>query len=519
MSEECSESPCSPTSLAGRLTKTRLLTRNSVVNLCGEVLPLLVAVAAIPFLIDGLGTDRFGVLTLTWVVLGYFGLFDLGIGRALTQVVASRFGDEETSEISVLVWTGMVMMGLLGIAGAAVVIFLSPWFVRDLLNVSARLEVEAISAFRVLGASIPVVITNSGFRGVLHARQNFGLTNAVSVPRRIFTFLGPLAVLPFSRSLVPVVAVLAAGQVLAWIAYLLILRHVVPSLCREPVVRRSAVQTLLSLGGWMTVSNVVSPIMVYLDRFLIGALVTMTGVAYYTTPYEIVTKLWFVQRGILGVLFPAFSTTATGDPGRLRSIFGGGSKSIGLLLFPVVLAIVALAPEALDLWLGAEFARNSAGILRWLAVGVFVSSVVSASFALIQAVGRPDLTAKAHMAELPLYLFMLLGFVHFFGVIGAAVAWTLRVTVDGAVMLLVASRVAPAVSDLVRETAFLLIGALAILGVAAFVPSLGVRVLLMVVVLVSCVPIVWTRVLSGDERSWILRWWNEMKVSMSIDAD
>lgn len=75
---------------------TRLLTggtrlaRNGVFNIIGQGVPLLAAFFAIPRLIHGLGTDRFGVLTLVWMVIGYFSLFDLGLGRALTQVVAEK---------------------------------------------------------------------------------------------------------------------------------------------------------------------------------------------------------------------------------------------------------------------------------------------------------------------------------------------------------------------------------------------------------------------------------------------
>ena len=47
---------------------------------------------------------------------------------------------------------------------------------------------------------------------------------------------------------------------------------------------------LLRFGGWMTVSNIVGPLMVTLDRFLIGALISVSAVAYYATPYEVVSQ-------------------------------------------------------------------------------------------------------------------------------------------------------------------------------------------------------------------------------------
>jgi len=56
----------------------------------------------------------------------------------------------------------------------------------------------------------------------------------------------------------------------------------------------------------MTISNTVSPLMVTLDRFLVGALVSMTAVTYYATPYEVVTKFLFIPVCLDGGYVPRF---------------------------------------------------------------------------------------------------------------------------------------------------------------------------------------------------------------------
>ena len=49
------------------------------------LLPTLAGVVAIPRLVHSLGVDRFGLLSLAWIIVGYFSLFDMGMGRALTK--------------------------------------------------------------------------------------------------------------------------------------------------------------------------------------------------------------------------------------------------------------------------------------------------------------------------------------------------------------------------------------------------------------------------------------------------
>src|SRR5260370_27118164 len=195
----------------GHLTSGRLLARNTVWNLIGSGAPMLVAVFCIPILMRGLGKERFGVLTLAWALIGYASLFDLGLGRALTQLVAKKLGAGEDREVPTLVWTSLLLMLLLGVLGAAVVGLLSPWLVHRALNVPGALQRETLQSFYLLGLSIPLVISTAGLRGLFEAHQKFGLINALRIPLGIYSFASPLLVLAISPCLLPVLGILLAG--------------------------------------------------------------------------------------------------------------------------------------------------------------------------------------------------------------------------------------------------------------------------------------------------------------------
>src|SRR5690606_4446854 len=177
------------------MTSGRLLARNTVLNLIGQGAPMAVALVAIPLLIQGLGTDRFGVLTLAWMAIGYFSLFDLGLSRALTQLLAERLGADSQEEMPALTWTALLLMVFLGVAGGGLLALLSPVLVGRVLNIPAELQGEALRAFYLLSASLPCVISTAGLRGVLEAHQRFGAVNAIRLPMGVLTFLGPLLVL------------------------------------------------------------------------------------------------------------------------------------------------------------------------------------------------------------------------------------------------------------------------------------------------------------------------------------
>jgi O-antigen/teichoic acid export membrane protein len=485
----------------GHLTSGRLLARNTVWNLIGSGAPMVVAVFCIPILIRGLGKERFGVLTLAWALIGYASLFDLGLGRALTQLVAKKLGAGEEWEIPSLAWTSLLLMMLLGIAGTTCVLLISPWLADRGLNVPAALQGETLQSFRLLGLSIPFVITTAGLRGLLEAHQRFGLITALRVPLGVFTFAGPVLVLPFSRSVVPVVGTLVAMRIAAWAGHLLICLRVLPELGRTVVWERSVVGPLLRPGGWMTVTNVVGPLLAMLDRFVIGALVSLTAVAYYATPYEVVTKFLLFPGALVGVMFPAFSASSAQNGERAALLFGRSVKSLFLVLFPVMLCTVALAQDGLKLWLGAEFAQHSFRVMQWLAVGVYINSLAYVPFAFLQAVGRPDLTAALHLLELPLYLGLLWWLVRTNGIEGAAIAWSARGAIDTLLMFGLAKRFLPVKGPMRLRAALLPTMALLILALAALLQGPIVKSIFLLGTIVSFVLVTWFRILTPEERS------------------
>ena len=103
------------------------LKRDTVYNLLGNGIPLLAAVGTIPYLLRVLGNEQFGLLTLLWALIGYFSLFDFGVGRALTYEVSRKHGDG-IGALRVVVRAGLLLTVLTGIVGTlAIYFFVAPY--------------------------------------------------------------------------------------------------------------------------------------------------------------------------------------------------------------------------------------------------------------------------------------------------------------------------------------------------------------------------------------------------------
>jgi O-antigen/teichoic acid export membrane protein len=407
-------------------------------NFMGAGLPGLVAVVSIPPLIHAMGLPRFGMLSLSWIVVGYFGLFDLGLGRAMTQLLSLRIGSGEESAIPSIVWTGTALMACLGILGAAALAGISPWLVNSKLQLPADLREEALVAFLLLATSVPVVIVSTALRGMLEAYQRFDLVNLVRIPTGALTYLAPLAILPYSVHLPAIVASLVLMRLVACGVYMLACYRMLPRLACVPDLQYQHISGMLSFGGWMTLSNIVGPLLLYLGRLLLAVYVSVEAVAYFSTPYDVVINLLIIPTTLVGVFFPMFARDAIARPASVRVHYRQALIYNMALMLPVALAAFVFARPALSVWIDPGFAEKSYLVARLLAVGVLVNSVGLISQSLVQALGRPDLTAKLHVLELVAYVPYLSWLVGHFGVEGAAVAWLIRVAISTLVLLAMA---------------------------------------------------------------------------------
>lgn len=409
------------------------LTRNTLYNIAGQGSAIVIGVAVLPITIHALGDARFGLLGLAWALLGYVGALDLGLGRATTQFVAQLLGTGATGDdarLRRIATLSIVSQVAIGVIASAAVALLAPHLVA-LLRVAAPLRAEAQAMTVALALSIPLVMLAAGLRAVLEAAQRFDIVNLIRTPASAAIFVVPAVAAPLGASLPAIVLMLAGVRVAACVASALAIRRVIPGFRWELRLQWPALRALLGYGGWVTVSSVVGPVLVYLERFLLAAIVGVAAVGYYTAPAEVAMRLLIVPAGLASALFPA--VTSAGIPAVGRYV-ARPLRMLALALVPVVLLVAVFAHPLLAWWLGAEYAAQGAAAFSILAVGVLINGLGHVPYAYLLGRGRPDLPAKFHLLELPLYVAAAWLLIRGYGVTGAALAWTLRVTLDAALL-------------------------------------------------------------------------------------
>jgi O-antigen/teichoic acid export membrane protein len=249
----------------------------------------------------------------------------------------------------------------------------------------------------------------------------------------------------------------------------------------------------------------------YLDRFAIGALLTMAALAFYVTPFEIVSRLAIIPGAVGGALLPAFASASMAAPQRMDDYFGRGLRYVVLPVFPAAMVVVLFAQEGLALWIGDDFAAASTRIAQILAVGIFANSLAMIPLILLYGVARADLVAKLHLIELPGYAVLLWLLVPVLGAEGAALAWTLRVLIDAVLLFSVSRRAYPGGGVRLAPVAAAMTIGIGALAAGCFLTSAAARVGYGSLTLGLFALYGWRQLLTAHERLALARAFNRLR--------
>lgn len=403
---------------------------NSFYNLVGQLIPIVIGFITIPTLIHFLGMGRFGLLSLLWAFLGYLAFFDLGLSRAIIKLGAELKAEKKIQELPQSVWTTIWITLGLTLIGATALIVISKYLVQHYFNIPIELESEGTYALTLIALSLPVVTLTSVFRGALESQSHFFLVNILQSINGGLTYLTPLIVAFFSPRIDHIIIAISCSRLLLCMVhgYICILK--IPGLSEIRFPSKKSTLNLVNYGSWLTVSNIISPIMVYFDRFLLGSIIPVSELAYYTTPYEVITRVLILPSSVARTLFPAFSSTLNLNPDEAKKLYPKIIRIVAFIMALIATMIIAFSKTGLYLWLGNNFSLNSTYLLQIFSIGIFFNAIANIPYTFIQSAGRPDLTAKIHIIELPIYLSLLWYSANKYGAVGAAWSWSLRLIFD-----------------------------------------------------------------------------------------
>ncbi len=471
---------------------TKTLKTNFVVNLLSPFVRIAIALVTVPIYIHHLGNARYGVLTIAWILVGYFGFLDLGLARTSINALAKLRAAPQADRARVLL-TCLVLSLCFGLVGAALLFVVGGYMFEHVLSIPADLKGELEQSFPWMVCLFPMTLLGNVGSGALESRERFLLVNSLQI---LGTSLGQIApvivavlVSPSLAVVIPAVAIMQAVSTVA--VGVCVYRLEGPFSLRA--FDWSEARSLLHYGGWITVSSVIYPFLISADQFLIGSLLGVAEVAHYAVPMNLIMRTSTIPMALARTFFPRLSSLSRDAAHQLAA------RALEVLAYgyaAVCAPGIILTPVFFRYWIGPDFALVSAPVAQILFFGMWFTGLSFVAYTLIQSQGRPDVTAKLHFAQLPPFLGVLWVLTASFGIKGAATAWSLRCVADAFAMFWAAGMSRrDIVSVIVRPVALLCCS-----GIAAHFIGSNLGFGLLAAVLAGLISIGLASAYSGDLR-------------------
>lgn len=495
--------------------RSDLLVRNTLFNVASSLLLMAVAFFTTPYVVRKMGADAYGLYSMTFVVVGYFGFLELGLGRAVIRQVADCRARSDDAGLGETLGAAFVVYLVMGLVGAGALAALTDPLVVKAFRIPPALQETARFVFYVSALGFLVNMPCHVLGAVPRALQRFDVASAVDVVFGGAQSLAAVLLLHRGHTLRAVVVANVAVGALSFLAYLAVFHALLPGVRVRWRLRLATLRELFRFASVVALDNLLLLLSGRLNTFFLGVFRPISALTYYVIPEALCGRGGFLARGVSQAVFPALCQlqATPGQEGRLKELFLRSTKHLVVLTVPLLVVLVGLGDRLLLLWLGEPFVAESGTALKLLALAFVCSYWAAVSVEGARAVNHPELSAKVQMVLAVANVTLCLVLVPRQGVVGAALAWSVpRLVLIPLLIGAVATRLFGASPRELWACCFqrpLALGAVALLAAQAVSPAVGSLPGLVAVValgLLAWAGLGYFLLLDGEERSVARRW-------------
>jgi O-antigen/teichoic acid export membrane protein len=199
---------------------------------------------------------------------------------------------------------------------------------------------------------------------------------------------------------------------------------------------------LFGFGGWFTIGSIFGFVLNQSEKIALGVIVSASAISAFAIPFEVILQSLAIATAISTIAFPQLSALIERNPQKVLGIFNKWLlKTLAVMLVIAVLMLVTI-PFVFPFWLRDSLPPHAVLIGQILCLGVLGRTVNILSFSMIHAFGRADLPTKIQGLEIPIHLAMLTPLIYYYGALGAAIGWVIRMFLDGSMLYLCLVRLA-----------------------------------------------------------------------------
>lgn len=440
--------------------------RNAIANLLGGLIPAVVTLLTLPFIVNSLGSESYGVLTLISAIVGYFSILDINVTAGSVKFVAEHHATGAILERNQTITCGLGIYVAIGTAGCLLLLLFAEPLVERVFAIPAELHETALDTLRLASVGFLFGQTQIYLTSIPQAIWRYDRAAMIESAFGIVVPFGAVGVLWLGFGLYEVVLVRVVASVINIVVLGVVIRRLMPDVAFEWP-HRQILAGLARFSGFSYLSRLATIAYAQGDKLILGAMVSMSALTQYAVPFTLVNRLFALSFRLGAVLFPVASAlNATNDTRRLREVYLYGARYVLFVNCAITALLATLAYETLYYWIGQSVAESGALILIILSFASLADSLTNVPSLVNDGLGNPKITGLFAIGRAAVGLALTFLLVARFDVAGAAYAQLITsIVMPSAFLYFVHGRTVPAFLSEFLRTAVLPIFPLVLISV------------------------------------------------------
>jgi len=395
---------------------------NAIWSAAGFVLPLILFLITTPYYQGKLGSTQFGILFLVLAIIGYLSIFDLGFSSATLKYLSEFVGKQDHKKINQIIDGSFTIYLILGIFGS-LILFFSVDFIVDIFKIESKYVEVSKFAFYAVSIAFTFKMLSTVFNALIMAFQRYDLKTKVGVVFSTANLMGGVFLLYFGFGLRAIIIWYFLLIALQLPIFVVICRILFPEFRIHLSMEKNILKMLFNFSWPAFISGVSGMLLFQFDKALIGAIVGVAAVTFYTVPAELSIRIHSFLASTSQVIFPLSSElNAKEDRFRLQHLYFKSSKIIIILATSVIVPLLVFSDKIISLWMGVDFAIKTGFVLPVLLISYYTVIFTIVPYYFLNGLNKPKVNALYSFFSFLLNVTACLILIPRYGINGAAIA-------------------------------------------------------------------------------------------------
>jgi O-antigen/teichoic acid export membrane protein len=401
--------------------------RNLLAGLANSVWSAIIGLAVVPFYLQYLGIEAYGLIGFFVTTQALMSLLDMGLTPTINREVARfaaggniRAAGNLLHTLAIVYWITAAVIALLFVA-------LAPLVAQHWLQSKQLSQQTILHSVTLLGLVVACRWPIGLYQGAMIGAQRLAVSSVINMVMVTIGSLGAVAVLAFVSSTIEAFFVwqasvgLGTAMVMRFAAWRVIQR---PNPVKFDV---SELRRIWRFTAGMSAIGFAGLLFSQLDKVVLSKILSLEEFGQFMLATAVVSGLTVLISPVYNLIYPRFSAlVVTGRVDELSHLYRVGTRMLATVLFPAAMALAVLAEDIVTVWTGSpNLASTVSPVIALLTIGSALNGIMHFPYALQLASGETRLSLTIYamliLATVPLTIFLAVTW----GALGGATAWVI----------------------------------------------------------------------------------------------